>query len=182
MKNKSRLRVRVRDRVNFILNSPSLTRNMLQTLLEPKNLRRKCQINNRINLVWLSFNFFHLGEAWLSSVSWLDTLVCEVIQKYHEMSFIYNYLHFKYSFCSQPLSFSQLENVSKLLNNNHTVNVNKRNENKNKIKHVTFKLTNCYIFFSFKQFTIHSLRNYSFHTLLICFKLMLLQSTATIYI
>ena len=50
------------------------------------------------------------------------------------MSFIYNYLHFKYSFCNQPLSFSQLENVSKLLNNNHTVNVNKRNENKNKIK------------------------------------------------
>ena len=35
----------------------------------------------------------HLAEASLSAFSWLYTLVCAV-QKYHEMSFIYNYLHF----------------------------------------------------------------------------------------
>ena len=37
---------------------------------------------------------FHLAEASLSAFSWLYTLVCAVVQKYHEMSFIYNYSHF----------------------------------------------------------------------------------------
>ena len=37
---------------------------------------------------------FHLAEASLYASSWLYTLVCAVVQKYHEMSFIYNYLHF----------------------------------------------------------------------------------------
>ena len=37
---------------------------------------------------------FHLTEASLSVISWLYALVCAVVQKYHEMSFIYNYSHF----------------------------------------------------------------------------------------
>ena len=49
-----------------------------------------------INLVWLSFNFFSLAEASLSAFSWLYTPLCAVAQKCHEMSFIYNYSHFKY--------------------------------------------------------------------------------------
>ena len=36
----------------------------------------------------------HLAEASLSAFLWLYTLECAVIQKYHEMSFIYNYSHF----------------------------------------------------------------------------------------
>ena len=36
---------------------------------------------------------FHLAEASLSAFSWLYTLVCAVVQKYHEMSFIFNYSH-----------------------------------------------------------------------------------------
>ena len=54
-----------------------------------------------INLVWLSFEFLHLGEASLSAFLWLYNLVCAVIQKYHEMPFIYNYSHFCYTFCNQ---------------------------------------------------------------------------------
>ena len=34
---------------------------------------------------------FHLAEASLSAIFWLYTLVCAVVRKYHEMSFIYNY-------------------------------------------------------------------------------------------
>ena len=37
---------------------------------------------------------FHLAEASLASFSWLYTLVCAVVQKYQEMSFIYNYSYF----------------------------------------------------------------------------------------
>ena len=36
----------------------------------------------------------HLAEASLSAFFWLYTLVCAVVQKYHEMSFIYDYSHF----------------------------------------------------------------------------------------
>ena len=35
--------------------------------------------------------FLHLAEASLSAFSWLYTLVCEVVQKYHEMYFTYNH-------------------------------------------------------------------------------------------
>ena len=38
--------------------------------------------------------FFHLAEASLSGFSWLYTLVCLVVQKHHEISFIYNYSNF----------------------------------------------------------------------------------------
>ena len=50
-----------------------------------------------INLLILSvfsLTSFHLAEASLSAFSWVCTLVSAVVQKYHEMSFIYNYAHF----------------------------------------------------------------------------------------
>ena len=50
------------------------------------------------------------------------------------MSFIYSYSHFQYLLCNQPVLFAQLENVNELWNNNHTVHVNERNQNKNKTK------------------------------------------------
>ena len=85
---------------------------------------------------------FHLTEASLSAFSWFYTLVCAVAQKYHEMSFIYSYSHFWYSFRNQPISFAQLENVIKLWNNNRTVHVNERNQNKNKTesRHIQINL------------------------------------------
>ena len=49
------------------------------------------------------------------------------------MVFIYNYSHFKYSFCNQPVLFAHLENVNKLWKNNRTMQVNERNQNKNKV-------------------------------------------------
>ena len=45
-------------------------------------------INSLILSVFL-LTSFHLAEASLSPFSWLYTLVCAVVQKYHEMSFIY---------------------------------------------------------------------------------------------
>ena len=67
---------------------------------------------------------FHLAEASLSAFLWLYTLGCAFVQKYHEMFFIYNYWHYDYWFCNQPVFISQLENVNKLWNNNSTVHVN----------------------------------------------------------
>ena len=89
---------------------------------------------NSLILSGFPLTSFHLAEASLSAFSWLYTLVCVVVQKYHEMYFIYNYSHFYYSFCNQFFLFAQLENVNKLWNNNRTVNVNERNRNKNKTK------------------------------------------------
>ena len=45
------------------------------------------------SLISSSFHltFLHLAEASLSACSWLYTLVCEVVQKYHEMYFTYNH-------------------------------------------------------------------------------------------
>ena len=45
------------------------------------------------SLILSSFHltFLHLAEASLSAFSWLYTLVCEVVQKYHEMYFTYNH-------------------------------------------------------------------------------------------
>ena len=48
---------------------------------------------------------FHLAEASLSAFSWFYTLVCAVVQK----SFVYDYSHFWYSLCNQPVLFAQLE-------------------------------------------------------------------------
>ena len=50
------------------------------------------------------------------------------------MSFIYNYLHFYYSFCKQPALFAQHENLNTLWRNNRIVYVNERNQNKKKTK------------------------------------------------
>ena len=52
-----------------------------------------------INLLILSgfpLTSFYLAEASICFFFffWLYTLVCSVVQKYHEMSFIYNYSHF----------------------------------------------------------------------------------------
>ena len=49
---------------------------------------RKCAIDIKI------IDFFHLAEASLSAFSRLYTTVCGVAQKYHNISFIYNYSHF----------------------------------------------------------------------------------------
>ena len=43
-----------------------------------------------INLVWFPLNSFYLAEASLSAFPWLYTLVCTVVQKCNEISFIYN--------------------------------------------------------------------------------------------
>ena len=64
------------------------------------------------------------NESLLSALSWLYNLKCAVVQNYHKMSFIYNYSHFQYSFCNQPVLLAQLENVNKLWKSNHTLNVN----------------------------------------------------------
>ena len=91
----------------------------------------------RINLLILSgfpFTSFHLAEALLSDFLWLYTLVSALVQKYYEMSFIYNYSHYWYSFSNQPVLFAQFENVNKLWNNNLTMHVNERNQNKSKTK------------------------------------------------
>ena len=108
-----------------------------------------------INLVWLSIDFFSfswsqprpkinfkkLKASFSSSSRW--GLVCAVVEKYHEMYFIYNYSHFWYSFSNQPVLFVQLENINKLWNNNRTVHVNERNQTNKQTKksHVTSKLT-----------------------------------------
>ena len=87
---------------------------------------------NSLILSGFPLTSFHLDEASLSAFSWISTLVC--VKKYHEMSFIYNYSHFWYSFCNQPALFAQLENVNNLWKNNHAVHVSERNQNKNKTK------------------------------------------------
>ena len=85
-------------------------------------------IKRKYNPRWL----FHFAEASLSAFSWLYALLCVVVQKYHEISFIYNYSHYWYLFCNQPVLFAQLENINKLWSNSRTVHVNERNQNQNK--------------------------------------------------
>ena len=82
----------------------------------------------------IPFTCFNLAEASPFAFSWLYTLVCAIVQKYNEMSFVNNYSHFQDSFCNQPVLFAQFENVNKPLNNHRTVDVNERNQNKNKTK------------------------------------------------
>ena len=88
---------------------------------------------NSLILSGFPLTSFHLAAASLSAFSWLY-LVCPVVQKHHEMFFIYNYPHFWYSLCNQLVLFPQLENVNKLWNNKRTVHANERNQNKNKTK------------------------------------------------
>ena len=49
---------------------------------------------NSLTLLGFLLNSFHLAEASSFAFSWFSTLVCAVVQKYQEMSFIYNYTHF----------------------------------------------------------------------------------------
>ena len=68
---------------------------------------------NSLILSGFPMTSFHLLQASLSAFSLLyTTLVCAVVQKCHEMSFIYNYSHFQYSFWNQSVLFAQLENVN----------------------------------------------------------------------
>ena len=49
---------------------------------------------NSLILSGFPLTSFHSAEISLSAFSWLYTLMCAIVQEYHEMSFIYNYLHF----------------------------------------------------------------------------------------
>ena len=55
-------------------------------------LRFQCQF---INLVWFSFDFFSLSSSLtICCFVTLYSCVFAIVQKYHEMSFSYNYSHF----------------------------------------------------------------------------------------
>ena len=95
--------------------------------------RLSFSVSTHLILSGFPLTSFYLAEASQSAFSWLYTIMCAVVQKYHEMSFIYNYSHFWYLFCNQPV-------LNKVWNNNHTVHMNERNRNKIKPSHVTFKL------------------------------------------
>ena len=64
---------------------------MLSVLSGPSNRSTFVSSINSLILSDFSLTSFHLSEASLSSFSWFYSLVCAVVQKYHEMSFIYNY-------------------------------------------------------------------------------------------
>ena len=49
---------------------------------------------NSLILLGLPLTSFHLADISLTNFRWLYTLLCAVVQKYQEMSFIYNYSHF----------------------------------------------------------------------------------------
>ena len=49
---------------------------------------------NSLILPGFPLTSFHLVEASFYAFSWLYVLECVVVQKFHEMSLIYNHLHF----------------------------------------------------------------------------------------
>ena len=49
---------------------------------------------NSLILFGFPLTSFHFAEGSLFAFSCLNTLVCAVVQKYHEMSFIYNFFFF----------------------------------------------------------------------------------------
>ena len=51
---------------------------------------------NSLILSGFPLTSFHIAEVSLSAFLSLYTHMCAVVQKYHEMSFIYKYSHFKY--------------------------------------------------------------------------------------
>ena len=51
-------------------------------------------IINSLILSGFPLTSFYLVEASLSAFLWLYTIVCAVVQKYREMSFVYNYSQF----------------------------------------------------------------------------------------
>ena len=66
---------------------------------------------NSLILSGFPWTSFHLAETSLSAFWWLYTLECAVVEKYHEMSFIYYYSYFWYSFCNEPVLLAQFENL-----------------------------------------------------------------------
>ena len=92
---------------------------------------------NSLILSGFPLTYFHLAEAGLCTFSWLYALACVVVQKYHEMSFIYNHSHSWSHFAINLFYLQQLENVNKPWNNNRTEHVIKRNKkNKTKSRHI----------------------------------------------
>ena len=84
-------------------------------------------------------SFDSFSCCWSLTICFLVALyscvqLSKIVQKHHEMSFIYNCSHFQYSFCNQLVLFAQLKNVKRLWNNNRTMHMNERFKNKNKIK------------------------------------------------
>ena len=84
-------------------------------------------------------------------------LCMQLSKKYHEMFFIYNYSHFQYSFCIQPVLFAHLENVNKLWNNNRTVHVNEQNQTKKLKKTESCHIQIDHVFYCSIQPTIHAM-------------------------
>ena len=63
--------------------------------------------------------------------------VYAVVQKYHKIYFIYNYSHFKYSFRNQPViwkTWRKFAQRKQTVEQQRTVHVNERNQNKSKTK------------------------------------------------
>ena len=65
-------------------------------------------INSRI-LPGFPLTFFDLAEASISAFSWLYTLVCAGVQKYHEMCFIYVYSIFSTHFAINLFNFQNMK-------------------------------------------------------------------------
>ena len=92
---------------------------------------------NSLILPGFPLTSFYLAKASISAFLCFYTLVYVVVQKYLGMAFKIIHI-FQYSFCNQPVLFSQLENVNKLWKNNSTMQVSERNQRKSKAK---FKFT-----------------------------------------
>ena len=76
------------------------------------------------------------AEASLSAFSWLYIFLCAVVQKYHEMLFLFIIIHI---FCTHfGINVFYLHNLkaNKLWNNNRTVYVNERIKTKTKSCHI----------------------------------------------
>ena len=78
---------------------------------------------NSLILSDLPLTSFHLVEASLSAFCGFILLRVQLFK------IIYNCSYFRYSFSNQSVLLAQLENVSKLWNNNRTVHVTEQNQN-----------------------------------------------------
>ena len=91
-----------------------------------------------INLVWLSFDFFSFSWSlylfFVCFFFWLYTLVCSVVQKYQEMSFIYNYSHFLVFILQSNCFFCTTWKHKETMERNH--NKNKTKPRRIQIDHV----------------------------------------------
>ena len=76
-----------------VLNEPSPSPNDNQSIKRKHNTRMTIICYLVLPSGRPSFEFFHLAKA-ASTFSLLYNLVFAVVQKYYEMSFIYNYSHF----------------------------------------------------------------------------------------